>query len=72
MTISMISRPKKNSFAGGIHPPERKHLSAGAAVEVPRYVERMLGTDADDDLITGLLLPPLDPDASSRRSNPRN
>jgi electron transport complex protein RnfC len=34
MMISLISRPKKMSFAGGIHPPERKHLSAEAAVEV--------------------------------------
>jgi len=47
-------------------------VGPGSAVEAPRYVERMLGTDADDDLITGLVLPPLDPDASSRRSNPRN
>lgn len=30
----MISRPKRKSFAGGIHPPEGKLLSAEAAVEV--------------------------------------
>jgi hypothetical protein len=38
----------------------------GAAVATPRYVERMLGSDADEELVAGLVLPSLDRTVQSR------
>lgn len=38
----------------------------GTAVTAPRYVERVLGTDADEELVAGLVLPSLDRSVQSR------
>lgn len=47
-------------------------VGPAATIELPRYVERMLGSEADDDLVAALVLPPLDPDAPSRGAGLRD
>jgi hypothetical protein len=47
-------------------------VGPAATVELPGYVERMLGSDANEELVAGLVLPPLDPDAPSRGAGLRD